>query len=93
MNQNSKSDTGGTSATERTDTDRLDWLESKRKGYGAAVVRPSTTGRGLRLHESSKTEGWPGVYGFGPSIRDAIDAGMDADAPSLLQECKTEGGE
>jgi len=52
------------------DTERLDFLESTKKvhGYGW-LLRDSTTGRGMRLHETSSSH--PTVR---PTIREAIDA-------------------
>ena len=43
-------------ATERpTDTEMLDWLDGQRTGYGEGILwRMPTTGRGWRLHETSK---------------------------------------
>jgi hypothetical protein len=55
---------------ETTDTERLDWLQSKTTHYGEGwMVRPSTTGRGMRLHETSRG-------GAKPTVREAIDAAM-----------------
>lgn len=40
-----------------TDTEMLDWLEENARGYGRGwVCRNSTTGRGLRLHETSRLD-------------------------------------
>lgn len=40
-----------------TDTEMLDWLESHARGYGDGwVCRNSGTGRGLRLHETTRTD-------------------------------------
>jgi len=37
-----------------SDTEILDWLEQNATGYGRGwICRPSTTGRGWRLHETS----------------------------------------
>jgi hypothetical protein len=55
----------------RTDTERLDALQALTTGYGVGwLMRNSTTGRGLRLHETSNVEGEP-------DIRDAIDKFLD----------------
>ena len=55
----------------RTDKERLDYLQKITTGYGRGwILRPSTTGRGWRLHESSRE-------GALPDIRDAIDFMMD----------------
>lgn len=43
-----------------SDTDILDWLERNATGYGNGwICRMSTTGRGLRLHETSDPEASP----------------------------------
>lgn len=53
-----------------TDTERLDFLQRITEGYGLGwILRRSTTGRGMRLHETSQT-------GACLEIRDAIDEGM-----------------
>ena len=40
-----------------TDTELLDYLESLKVGYGKGwVLRPSTTGRGMRLHETGRED-------------------------------------
>lgn len=42
---------------ETTDTEMLDWLQDRTKGYGKGwVCRDSITGRGMRLHETSKQD-------------------------------------
>ena len=47
---------------------RLDWLQSQTKGYGKGwICRDSTSGRGMRLHETSQD-------GASPDVRSAIDA-------------------
>ncbi len=49
------------------DTQRLDCMEALSWGYGRGwVLRDSETGRGLRLHESSRPEAKP-------TVRQAID--------------------
>lgn len=54
------------------DRDRLDFLQSRTKGYGKGwIARNSSTGRGCRLHESSRD-------GATPLVRDAIDAARGA---------------
>lgn len=54
------------------DKERLDFLQKLTVGYGKGwILRPSTTGRGWRLHETSGPEGLP-------SVRDAIDKGINA---------------
>lgn len=41
---------------EYTDTELLDWLQSQTRGYGKGwICRLSSTGRGMRLHETSGT--------------------------------------
>ena len=55
---------------ERTDTERLDWLQNQTTGYGGWVARQSTTGRGFRLHESEHPDNLP-------TVREAIDLAMD----------------
>lgn len=60
-----------------TDTEMLDWLQKNAKGYGLGwVCRNSTSGRGLRLHETSSTDAQP-------TIRDAIAAFMKESSTSL----------
>lgn len=54
-----------------TDTERLDWLESKSNGM-PWIARESTTGRGFRLH-NDQSGSFGSVY---PTARDAIDAAM-----------------
>ena len=52
-----------------TDTDRLDFLEKllgQNRYTGRAVLRWSTNGRGIRLHETSRSKAQK-------SIREAID--------------------
>ena len=49
---------------------RLDYLQQlldRKKYTGRVILRDSTTGRGFRLHETSRPEGFT-------SVRDAIDA-------------------
>jgi len=50
------------------DKARLDKLEKLTTGYGKGwILRESSTGRGMRLHETSRD------YAY-PNVRDAIDA-------------------
>lgn len=50
------------------DSERIDWLQAQKKGYGNGwIVRDSTRGRGMRLHETSRG-------GAQPTVRAAIDA-------------------
>ncbi len=50
-----------------TDTDRLNKLQNLSTGYGTGwILRGSTNGRGMRLHEFSEDGG-------NPSVRQAID--------------------
>jgi hypothetical protein len=52
------------------DTQRLDWLEKQAVGYGNGwIVRMSFSGRGMRLHETSRA-------GAAKTPRDAIDMAM-----------------
>lgn len=52
------------------DKERLDWLQSQTKGYGTGwLCRDSTTGRGMRLHETS-------TIGAFQDVRQAIDEAM-----------------
>ncbi len=54
----------------RTDTERLDWLQSQTRGYGKGwICRNSSMGRGMRLHETTfeLTTG---------TVREAIDRAM-----------------
>lgn len=56
---------------EYTDKERLDFLQEKMTGYGNGwLLRGSTTGRGLRLHETSQD-------GAVKDVRQAIDNFMD----------------
>jgi hypothetical protein len=55
----------------RTDTERIDWLQSHAHGYGGGwMLRNSTDGRGLRLHETE-------LPGATPDVRAAIDRFID----------------
>lgn len=55
---------------ERTDTERLDWLQNQTTGYGGGWrVRKSAMGRGMRLQETSD-------YRARPTVREAIDEAM-----------------
>ena len=74
-----KHDDGG--PAHPSDTEMMDWLESRRTNYGLGIIfRYSTTGRGWRLHETS--DDWP-QYGHTakpqPSVRDALAAAMIAE--------------
>ncbi len=52
-----------------TDTEILDWLDSKTMGYGSGIVfRMSALGRGWRLHETSRTDGHPPMS----TVREAV---------------------
>lgn len=52
----------------RKDAERLDKLQSLTRGYGRGwLLRDSTSGRGMRLHETSQD-------GTSPTVREAIDA-------------------
>ena len=45
-----------------SDTDLLDALQSTTKGFGNGwVLRESSNGRGMRLHETEGLEGFPTV--------------------------------
>lgn len=55
------------------DVARINFLEASTKGYGLGwILRNSTTGRGMRLHETSLPEAQP-------SVREAIDAAIKGD--------------
>ena len=60
---------------EITDTERLDWLESKATGYGGWLFRVSD--RGVRLHETTRA-------GNKPTAREAIDAAMKEEGDEAL---------
>jgi hypothetical protein len=52
-----------------TDTERIDLLEALNNEAlytGKCILRLSSTGRGWRLHETEKTDGYP-------TVREAID--------------------
>ena len=50
-----------------TDSDRLDKLQNLTRGYGYGwILRPSTSGRGMRLHETE-------LPGAASNVRQAID--------------------
>ena len=58
------------------DTDLLDFLQRRideKKYTGKVIMRWSTTGRGIRLHETSKPDAVPDVR---KAIRDFIKRGM-----------------
>jgi len=56
--------------SEPSDTEMLDWLGKNAKGYGHGwICRNSTTGRGLRVHETTDADALP-------SVREAIAAAM-----------------
>lgn len=55
----------------RKDSARLDWLENQSSRYGGWIARESSTGRGYRLHETSRREA-------SDTARAAIDAAMEA---------------
>lgn len=49
-----------------TDEEILNWLDKNTKGYGRGwICRNSTTGRGMRLHETTST-------GAKSTVREAI---------------------
>lgn len=53
-----------------TDTEMLNWLEKNAEGYGWGwVCRNSISGRGLRLHETSRSDARP-------TVREAIVTAM-----------------
>lgn len=55
---------------EITDRERLDFLDSLTgNGSGKIILRDSLTGRGWRLHETSKDHSYP-------TVREAIDDGI-----------------
>ncbi len=55
----------------RTDIQRIDALQKLTKGYGTGwILRISSTGRGMRLHETR-------VAGGDPDVRRAIDNFLD----------------
>ncbi len=52
----------------KADAERLDYLQSITQGYGKGwILRDSSTGRGMRLHETN-------MEGAQPTVRAAIDA-------------------
>lgn len=58
--------------TKRTDTERLDLLQQiKGKDDRRFICRQSTTGRGWRLHETTRELGFD-------SVREAIDMFLDS---------------
>jgi len=63
----------------KADTQRLDFLQSMTKGYGIGwVLRDSTSGRGMRLHETSG-DGYHDPRtrdSIKATVRDAIDAAI-----------------
>lgn len=60
-----------------SDKELLDWLQSVATGYGAGwVCRPSSTGRGWRLHETSSKDAGEVVS---RDIREAIVGAMLAE--------------
>ena len=64
-----------------TDKQMLDWIQSKQTGYGLGwVCRPSTTGRGFRIHETT------GCYGLvHKDIRKAIAMAMEVEAQGRIK--------
>ena len=52
------------------DKARLDFLQEQTKGYYGWILRESSQGRGMRLHETSQE-------GAKPTVREAIDAAMN----------------
>lgn len=64
-----------------TDKERIDWLEKQNDNSrytGRCVFRWSLTGRGWRLHETTR-EGYT-------SVREAIDAAKEADNAMRLKD-------
>jgi len=62
--------------SERTDSERLDWLEAQnaRSEYGGkCIFRWSNTSRGWRLHETSLVDA-------SDTVRAAIDKAMEKEA-------------
>jgi hypothetical protein len=56
----------------RADRERLDWLQGESRGYGLGwICRNSTTGRGMRLHETSREDA-------SPTVRTSIDAARES---------------
>ena len=54
------------------DKDRIDWLNGRTTDYGNGwILRESSSGRGMRLHETSQA-------GASPDVRTAIDAARAA---------------
>lgn len=65
-----------------TDTELLNWLDKNAKGYGKGwICRDSTTGRGLRIHET-------GIPNATPNIRDTIRAFILAEEQKLKGDKK-----
>ncbi len=67
-----------------TDTELLDYIESKGDDDSFWIARPSLKGRGYRLHEVTAFEAaeWGESYGIkaSPTARDAIRDAMNRDA-------------
>ena len=64
------------------DADRLDFLQLGTKGYGKGwILRPSLTGRGMRLHETSQE-------GASRTVREAIDKEIREEAKRIYDERK-----
>ncbi len=62
-----------------SDKELLDWLQSKTTGYGNGwVCRMSSTGRGVRLHESRGTDNEL----LSSDIREAITSAIDNEKES-----------
>jgi len=85
MNNEKKDGDMSETSLHPSDTELLDFLEKQLTGYGAGVVlRKSTTGRGMRLHETSD-------LGLGykcadpqPTVRQAIIEAMKIDSKENL---------
>lgn len=57
-----------------TDTEMLNWLDKNTRGYGAGwICRDSASGRGLRVHETSRQDANRTVRG---AIAKAMEAGI-----------------
>lgn len=70
-----------------SDTEILDWLENQKTGYGnGVIVRQSSSGRGLRIQETSGNL-FPDSL-VKPTIREAVEAAAENSNPKYIGEEK-----